>query len=91
MKLRFFSNQRPKGPGNNIRIDDAANAMYNNGTAQRTDSWIIADTPAAVDMSNRDIAIIIAIEIGPEISQNNRQPYSALLFRNSLILRKILH
>ena len=53
------------------------------GTAQRTENWIMADTPGPVDMSLRIIAKIMAMDIGMETSQNNRHPLNTLLLSSS--------
>ena len=51
--LRLRNIQMPNGPGNIFWTDDAANAMNNSGTAQRTESWIIEETAGPLDRSVR--------------------------------------
>src|SRR5210317_144069 len=77
--------QRPSGPGQRICTDEAAKARSNQGTAQRTEAWIIAETAGPLERSDRSIPMIIANEIGPLIIQNRLHPLTAVLFRTLFI------
>lgn len=58
------------------------------GTAQRTENWIMCDTPGAVDMSVPIMAKTMTMLIGTETSQNKFHPLMALFF--STTCRSIL-
>ena len=81
--FRLRNHHRVKGPGNSFCIEDAAKARYSQGIAHLTDSWIMEDTPAPLDRSVRVMAITMAMEIGPVMSQNRRHSLKALFFRIS--------
>ena len=83
MNFRLRNNQRLKDPGSTAFKDDAAKATYNNGTAQRTDSCIIDETPSALERSMRNMVSTISMDIGVVISQNRFQPLMALIFSKS--------
>ena len=55
--------------------------MYNQGTAQRTDAWIIDETAGPFERSDRNMPMIIASEIGTVIIQNRFHPLTAVLFK----------
>ena len=84
--LRLRSSQRLNAPGNSLWMAEAANATYSQGTAQRTDSWIMSETPGPVVRSLTVMATAMTTEIGPETSQNSPHLFTAralrMLFRS---------
>ena len=82
--FRLRKSQRLNRLGNTAWSEDAANATYINGTEQRTENWIIAETFSARDRSTPLIAITTAMDIGTVISQYRFQPLMILCCRNSL-------
>lgn len=72
--------QSPNGPGNRTWTDDAANTTYSNGTAHLTESWIMEETAGPLFNSIPIMAMTIAIDIGPVMSQNSLQSLMALFF-----------
>ena len=51
--LRLRKSQRLNELGKTVWSEDAAKARYTNGTAQRTENWIMEETFAAWDRSTR--------------------------------------
>ena len=83
MYLRLRSSQRLKCPGNSTCREDAAKAMYSQGTEQRTESWIMAETPGPSLKSLTVMATIMAAEIGAVTSQNSPHLFKAPLVSTS--------
>ena len=90
INLRLRSNHIDGGHGNKTGAADAATTKKMKGTAQRTENEIIAETPDGVDISIPAILIAMMMDIGMDMSQNNLQPLSALLFSTDLKSRLIL-
>ena len=87
--FRLRNSHRLNGPDNSARIEDAAKARYSEGIAHRTEIWIMEETPGPVDKSVRIIAITMAMDIGPVMSQNSPHLLMALFFNTSFSSRLI--
>jgi hypothetical protein len=81
--FRLRNSQRLNGPGNSARIEDAPKARYSEGIAHRTESWIMEETPGPEDKSVRIIAMIMAMDIGPVMNQNNLHLLMVFVFNTS--------
>lgn len=87
MMRRLRSSQRLNELGKTTTSEEAANAINNQGTARRTENWIIDDTPKGLDKSTLVIAITAAIHIGITMSANRLQLLRSLLFRMGVNFR----
>jgi hypothetical protein len=52
------------------------------GSAKRTDSWIIEETPSPVERSLPIMATMMAIDIEPEMSEKRCHPLKVFFFKN---------
>jgi hypothetical protein len=81
--FRLRSIHAVKSEDKSTYAEEAEKATYSQGTAKRTHSWIMEDTPSPVDGSPLTMPSIMAIDTEPEISENGCHPLMVFFFKNS--------